>query len=50
MKTFVAILMLLIAAPSYSAILSTAQPFSYERASQVRKGMTPEQVSGLYLH
>lgn len=49
MKFFILIL-LLIAAPGYSAILTTDQPFSYERASQVRKGMTPAQVSGLYLH
>lgn len=49
MKALSALLAMLVTAQSHAAILATDEPFSYTRASQVRKGMTPEQVAGLYL-
>ena len=49
MKSLIAILMLFFAMQGQSAILATDQPFSYERATKVHKGMTPEQVNDFYL-
>ncbi len=49
MKAFAAVLLICFAAPAQAAILSTDQPFSYERAIQVSKGMTQDQVAKLYL-